>query len=265
MRTKVSLGLRRLGLRPNEIVAGGPPPPPPWTPADITSVTRRFWLRSDLGITLGTGVSAWADQYGLHSATQGTGANQPALTASAIDGHPAVTFDGSNDSLVFATLDLPATSASAAIWFWVVFRWLTWHSGGANANQVLWGAQGSAGSSTLHLYASLQSTPGVFGFRNPSATLASNTLAQNVWARLCANYINSSAAYIRLGGTSTASAGVGAGNPSSGVFSLGARATGSVGFTNVQIAEIICLAGEPSELAQLEAYGAARYPSAVFG
>lgn len=59
-----------------------------------------LWLRADLGITIATGVSAWADQSGNgRNLTQGTGVKQPVVTSAAINGQPSITFDGSNDAL----------------------------------------------------------------------------------------------------------------------------------------------------------------------
>lgn len=60
----------------------------PW--ADSISITSPkqlpglfFWVRADLGTTVVTGVSSWADQSGNGiNLTQATGANQPALHAS---------------------------------------------------------------------------------------------------------------------------------------------------------------------------------------
>jgi len=56
-----------------------------------------LWLRSDLGITLGTGVQNWADQSGNgNNAAQATGANQPPLVPNQMNGLPAIRGDGTN-------------------------------------------------------------------------------------------------------------------------------------------------------------------------
>lgn len=55
-----------------------------------------LWVRGDMGITIGTGVSAWADQSGNgNHLTQATGAKQPLFVASAANGRPGVRFDTS--------------------------------------------------------------------------------------------------------------------------------------------------------------------------
>jgi hypothetical protein len=69
-----------------------------FTPVDISGCI--LWLRSDLGVTkVANIVSAWADQSGQgNNFTQGTDANKPTYTAGAINGYPALVFDG-NDYL----------------------------------------------------------------------------------------------------------------------------------------------------------------------
>jgi len=60
-----------------------------------------LWLRADMGITLGTGVSAWADQSGNgNSPTQATGSSQPTLVQSAIGGQPALSFNGTSEYMI---------------------------------------------------------------------------------------------------------------------------------------------------------------------
>lgn len=57
-------------------------------------------LDSDLGITIGTGVSQWSDQSGTgNHLTQGTAGAQPAYVASVLDGHASVRTDAVNDCL----------------------------------------------------------------------------------------------------------------------------------------------------------------------
>ena len=62
-----------------------------FTPNNVQSATLQLWLDARVGITIATGVSSWADQSGNgNTFTQGTGANQPAFNASAINGFPGV-------------------------------------------------------------------------------------------------------------------------------------------------------------------------------
>jgi hypothetical protein len=75
------------------------------SPLSILGSPVKAWLRADLGITIGTGVSAWADQSGNGSHfTQATGAAQPAFEAAGYSGTPCLLFDGVDDVLVNTTL-----------------------------------------------------------------------------------------------------------------------------------------------------------------
>lgn len=68
-------------------------------PTDIANLAA--WYRADQGVTISTGVSQWNDLSGNgRHLTQATGANQPTFGATAgPNSTPALTFDGSNDSL----------------------------------------------------------------------------------------------------------------------------------------------------------------------
>src|ERR1017187_9352789 len=67
---------------------------PNWRPTD------ELWLRSDLGITLATGVSLWADQSGKgYNVAQATGALQPAYLQSGINGLPSIKPNGTSQYL----------------------------------------------------------------------------------------------------------------------------------------------------------------------
>jgi hypothetical protein len=63
----------------------------------------KLWLKADAGITLnGSAVTQWSDQSGNNvNASQPTAGQQPVLVASAVNGKPAVKFDGVNDYLTF--------------------------------------------------------------------------------------------------------------------------------------------------------------------
>lgn len=80
-------------------------------PTDISGAV--LWLRADMGITLATGVSAWADQsVSGYDVSQAAGANQPAYNAADADinNHPSIDFDGVNDSLTNLAMSLSSAS-----------------------------------------------------------------------------------------------------------------------------------------------------------
>lgn len=83
-----------------------------------TVANLNLWLDASVGITLnGADVSAWADQSGSgNNATQGVAANQPAFSATGLNGNPTIEFDGVDEFLQcngpvasFVGEDLPYT------------------------------------------------------------------------------------------------------------------------------------------------------------
>lgn len=81
-------------LESGNIATGGD-----WTPAAISDCA--VWYRSDMGAVLsGASVAQWNDQSGnARNLTPGAAATRPTLTAGAVNGHAAVTFDGADDYL----------------------------------------------------------------------------------------------------------------------------------------------------------------------
>jgi hypothetical protein len=78
-----------------------------------SSANNKLWLDANSGVTTsGTSVTAWNDRSGNgNNATPNAAANQPTLTAPAVNTLPALTFDGTNDELRIpdvANLDLIA-------------------------------------------------------------------------------------------------------------------------------------------------------------
>lgn len=78
-----------------------------FAPTDYAGLV--LWLKADAGIGVadGAAVGTWSDQSGKgNHATQATGGNQPIFRATGIGSLPAVDFDGSNDNLATAAIDL---------------------------------------------------------------------------------------------------------------------------------------------------------------
>jgi hypothetical protein len=71
------------------------------------------WLRADVGTTIATGVSVWADQSAAgRTATQGTGANQPLFVSNAINFNPALSLNGTSQFMQFSDVGM-VTGANA--------------------------------------------------------------------------------------------------------------------------------------------------------
>src|SRR6187549_2754377 len=132
---------RRPDARHNRgrIQAGGGTvsPPPPTSPLTILG-SAAWWFRGDLGVTIGTGVSSWADQSGNGvNATEGVGASQPAFLASDIDGRPAVVGDGVDDNLTMTWARGAPGTTPCYIWMvacqktWTIFDFLLGDYSGA--------------------------------------------------------------------------------------------------------------------------------------
>lgn len=84
----------------------------PWTPAALAPA---FWLDPAFGITLnGSTVASWAAKYGSLTVANATGAQQPAYTASALNGRPGLTFAGAQ-ALKVASATLTGADYSLAI------------------------------------------------------------------------------------------------------------------------------------------------------
>jgi len=84
----------------------------------------QLWLKADAGTTLGGsgGVLQWADQSGnLNDAAQLDENLAPALTNNAVNGHPALRFDGTDDFLEIADSDSLSITGDITTFFVVRF------------------------------------------------------------------------------------------------------------------------------------------------
>lgn len=228
----------------------------------LTIVTSKSWLTylvSDRGITLnGSGVSNWADQSGNgKDAAQATAANQPTFAANALNGHPSIIGDGTNDVLVFGTLDLPAPGTTPSF-FWAVFRTVTWSS-----NDSLYAGNTTTTMRLRHITASPN-----FGAINASAGTQNTTGAPvGTFVRLENLFSNTTGDYIKLGSVKTTVPGLNTGNndPASGAMCLLAQSTTGTSAINAEILAFGILNGEPTsgEKSALDAWVANYYGNTV--
>lgn len=90
---------------------GGGPAPVLWTPANYTGTIAWWDANSGLSLT-GSSVNSWTDQVGGIVALPGVA---PGYSATARNGTPGLTFDGSSQHLAFSPTGLPAGNTARAI------------------------------------------------------------------------------------------------------------------------------------------------------
>lgn len=209
-----------------------------------------MYCRGDLGITLGTGVAAWADQSGNGNHwSQGTGASQPAYTAGALNGIGVLTGDGVDDVLN-CSLNLPAPGTTPTTVLGV-FRQVGWTAGrrwfGSTADNNISIEQRPATPNA-------RTFNGVNGAASAGAVIAS-------WVRLIAEWTNNTTDRLVLAGMT--GTGVNTGNSASTGRQLFASAGAS--FCALECAEIVVLGGLQSApvLAAYDAYIATTYGGLV--
>lgn len=109
------------------------------------------WYRSDLGVTIETGVSSWMDlSGGGNHLLQPVAAEQPTLLTNQLDGHPAIRFDGIDDHLL--SLTVPAASPRT---IYIVFKLRAYSNDAVifagNAYAVGWYQLGNSGNNAYAL------------------------------------------------------------------------------------------------------------------
>jgi hypothetical protein len=221
-------------------------------PTIVTSAPCQAWWRGDLGITIGTGVSAWADQSGNgRDLVQATGGAQPVYNASdfVFGAQSTLTFDGVNDILIGA-FGLPAAGTTPAF-IWYVMSQQSW----VNGRNLSAGAT----PASHHLF---QNTPSP-NVSQYNGVITNNTLwALNSVARIENYFSNSAADYLKIVGTTTNS-GVSAGNTAPcSQFCLGGTGA-SFGAVTIAECAIWYALPTPAERAALDAYVFSRYGTGV--
>ncbi len=127
----------------------------------IPTAGLAVWFKADAGITLnGSTVSQWADQSGNgNHATQPTASAQPTLASGAINGLPAVSFNGTQDM----QFPLPVDGLSGMTIFLVNANGASFTGGGAHVynSPIFWNATADWG--TVYLSPFEQSVAWGFG------------------------------------------------------------------------------------------------------
>jgi len=219
------------------------------TPLTILGSLVRQWCRADLGVTIGTGASALADQSGnTKNYTQGTAAFQPAVTASdaTLSGLQTISFDGSNDTLVSALAMAPP------YFVFCVFKVRTW----VNVTHVY----GDNVADAARLFMSGASP--TLTQRNGVSSNSSNGGTVGSWVRSRDSVTNATTDYLKVGAAANVT-GVAAGAGSGAALALGSTQGGFFGA--IDFREIIVCSSEPNagQLASMDAYFAAQSGSII--
>jgi len=206
----------------------------------------------------GTSVSEMFDVSGNGFAlTQATAGFQPLIQpAGGPNGNPSVLFDGVDDFLFNAALNLPAPGTTPT-YLWVIMRQVSW--GPAPDFNTFTESSGTGGIDFYQtgVTPQLQQYNGIDANSTVGAPVG-------VYKRIAVLFTNSTSDYIQAG--SSQSTGVNSGNLDSGPgITVGAGFDGTYGWMNVELCEFWIFNAEPTALqkTQLNAYAASRYGATV--
>ena len=118
--------------------------------AAVPTANLKLWLKAGAGVKLNSGrVSQWSDQSGSGThAQQKTFSYQPAFLSSAVNGLPAVRFDGTNDFMTFS-LPLNGLTAMTIVLVSAAAQDVTGSSNGVSNAPIFWNETANWG--TVHL------------------------------------------------------------------------------------------------------------------
>jgi hypothetical protein len=191
--------------------------PGTWTPANITTA---LWLDADDSgtITLDSGaVSEWQDKSGnARHGTQSTAIRRPVVNATGINSKPTISFDGSDDRLLFPTGFLNGATAFTVA---MVMR------GPSQSNDAIWGPSTDFATGLELIFALVISQPTTVRINAPSK-ITDNAWNTNDTAAVTAITASSSATDGWRNGTSIASTTGNSALNFNGVYAMGSYANG---------------------------------------
>lgn len=203
-----------------------PPDGPSYTPKSFAGLV--LWCRSDLGITIGTGVSQWSDQSGSgNHLVQGTAGNQPAYATNGRNGKPELRFDGAGDTLKASTFTLNQGFSVVAS-----FRMIA--LGVSGVNDVVWD-----GNTLLATALIIDSTPQAIINAGSAVTFAGAVASPSAEV-VSASYNGASSLIRRIASGVGSSVQLATGNAGAGAaagFAIGASGTGTRS-TNVAFQQV---------------------------
>jgi hypothetical protein len=201
-----------------------------FTPGGLSGVG--LWLRSDLGVTNSSGVSAWVDQTGTgNNGAQATSGSRPAVLTDGGDMRAAINFDGVDDFI-----DVVDSATFASTTTMAVSAWVRLETVPGTTDVILSQWTGTANRFSLEVNSSQQL---VVLLRDSgdtttsTSTFTSKTVPLNQWFHVAMAYNGSLAAGSRVkvylnseSLTGSVSAPTAIGN-STGNFRLGRKDTGN--------------------------------------
>jgi hypothetical protein len=227
----------------------------PATPLTLLpSVIVKVWLRADLGNTIATDGKLADQSGGGRDATQATAGSRCAVTASdsTLSNLTTLTYDGVDDFHDVAYVR--AAPGTTATWMWFIFKQNAWTN-----NEMLLADT----TANRFLVQQNSSTPNLRGF-NAAATPLNATATIGSWFRGQLGVQNSTADYLKIGGT--ASTGVLLGNNAGTGLRIGASNTPAA-FASFSLRELVVTAGIPTggEISNLDTlYGVPQYGAGLF-
>lgn len=226
---------------------GGAPVP---DPLEIMVGNIQAYWRADAA-TEGATFTLLDTGPGGHDLVQATATNQPSLNATGgPNGTPSILFDGVDNRLVNATLDLNAPGTEMTV-YWAILRQVTWTS-----TRRLWCAS-NASAVTLCIIQSA-TTPNIRA-HNGTDGPENAGLILNTYSTVYAEFRNNTADVLVAAGTSVTGTATGNANPGAG-FVLGA--TGNLALhSNIEVCELAVFNAIPDaeQATALAAYRLDRY------
>ncbi len=251
MRVGLSIGLPSALAKATAVVAEG---------SAIDCVTPAqvycYFRAETAGVILnGSNVSTFVDQSGNgRDMVQATPTNQPAYSATGgPNSKPCITFDGVDNYLARALLNLPAPATTPAF-FWLVFRQKSW-----TASDRIFGA-GTANNTMV--LAQNTTTPGL-RMINTTSVNQNGGAVLDTWVRGEVLFTGSTSDRIKLAATNVTGASAGNTDPAAN-FALGCDGAATI-FGHFELCELMIMSAEPSgaQLTGLDAYVTTRYAGAV--
>jgi hypothetical protein len=89
-----------------------------WSPLDLGDNLLDMWdaEAADTLTLSGSAVSAWASVKNGYSAAQGTGSARPIYSATSFNSRPGLTYDGSDDVLIYPAQPFPGGTTPSELW-----------------------------------------------------------------------------------------------------------------------------------------------------